>query len=158
MPTSFATWPKRAAVVESGLAALHADQRERLVALGYELLSLRSTAVRPAAASESHAPMRTTTTSEPCKRLVMKVASGDLLVGPQSALLRAVIAALGLNTSEVSQEDIAGLPTVAFGPQADTPAIPAPAPEQLRNARAKRALWPLLRRLRRQLQTTSHYE
>ncbi len=149
-------------MAERGLAALDAGQRERLAVLGFELLSLRSTASNragtTAVASAVGTPECVSKLSDPCRRLVLRVASGDLFAGPQAALLRAVICALGLSTSEVSQEVIAGLPTIAFGTPADAPAILAPAPEQLRDARAKRALWPVLRGLRRQLQGVSERE
>jgi hypothetical protein len=45
-----------------------------------------------------------------------------------------------------------GFPTLAFAPEIDE-GVNAPALELLRRASSKRALWPALRRLRRQLQS-----
>lgn len=138
-------------MAERGIAALDAGQRECLAALGFELLSLRSFDARPGAlttptADESApAPVRV--------RLVTRMAAGATSTGPQSALLRAVVFALGLDESEVSQASIAGVPTIAFGTDAGLGDIAAPALDQLRDAHAKRSLWPVLRRLRRQLQS-----
>lgn len=68
-------------------------------------------------------------------------------------LLRAIALAAGVSPAQLAHEAREGLPMIAFGLDASH-AIAAPAPAALRNARAKRALWPALRRLRRTLRTT----
>src|SRR5690606_10359975 len=74
------------------------------------------------------------------------VAAGDRLL---AALLRA----LGIAPEQVSARADAALPLLVFGDGGDPGAdgVRAPALPQLRDAAAKRALWPALRRLRRRL-------
>lgn len=153
MPISSAIWRKPGSVAESGLAALGVDQRERLAALGYELLSLRADTPRAASTDtmvvDSQAVGSRPAESPAC--LVLHVASGAPFSDSHAKLLRALIAAIGLREDEVTSTPIAGVPALAFGVPTSTDAIGMPPPEELRDARAKRALWPVLRRLRRQL-------
>ncbi len=153
MPTSSAIWRQPGSVAESGLAALGVDQRERLAALGYELLSLRADTPRGESTDTMGPSARSMVSiaavSQP--RLVLQVANGTPFSGAHSTLFRALVAALGLREHEVTSFAIASVPTLAFGVPAGVDAMALPTPEQLRDARAKRDLWPVLRRLRRQL-------
>ena len=105
-------------------------RREHLRALGFELLQLRTRRVSDVASNP---------------RLVLRGASK----GP---LLDAVIQALGLHQDDIGASALAGVPTLAFGAN-EANAIAAPEWGALRSATAKRALWPTLRRLRRDLGT-----
>lgn len=146
MPISSAIWRQPGSVAESALAALGVEQRERLAALGYELLSLRA---GPRLGASTDAMASTSAVSQP--RLVLVVANGTPFSGAHQTLLRALVAALGLREHEVTSSAITSVPTLAFGVPAGDDAMALPTPEQLRDARAKRDLWPVLRRLRRQL-------
>ena len=96
-------------------------------------------------------------------RLHLATPDAEDFAGPHAALLRALVRALGVTESDVRfaphpalQDDPAGaagdaLPILAFGVPSDTAALQAQALAQLRDAAAKRALWPVLRRLRRTL-------
>lgn len=153
MPISSAIWRQPDSVAESALAALGVDQRERLAALGYELLSLRTDTPRGASkdtlGSGLQAMPSTPTVSQ--ARLVLQVDNGTPFSGAHGTLLRALVAALGLREHEVTTSAIESIPTLAIGVPAGVDAIVLPTPERLRDARAKRDLWPVLRELRRQL-------
>ena len=86
-------------------------------------------------------------------RLVMLAPDAALLRGPQAALARALLAALGVHEAEVRGEPTPGVPSIVFGalPDGATDTLQAPALADLRAAGAKRALWPALRSLRRRL-------
>ena len=90
-------------------------------------------------------------------RLVMLAPDAALLRGPQAGLARALLAALGVHEAEVRGEPTPGVPAIVFGDAiADAgDALRAPALSALRDARAKRALWPALRVLRRRLRDTA---
>lgn len=80
-------------------------------------------------------------------RVCVLVADG---AGAQERLLRQIVQALGVALAEARFEAEAGVPTVAFGATSGD-ALAMPALHELRTARAKRAAWPALRRLRRRL-------
>ena len=90
-------------------------------------------------------------------RLVMLAPDAALLRGPQAALARALLAALGIHEAEVRGEPTPGVPAIVFGDAIVDAgdALRAPALSALRDARAKRALWPALRVLRRRLRDTA---
>ena len=90
-------------------------------------------------------------------RLVMLAPDAALLRGPQAGLARALLAALGVHEAEVRGEATPGVPSIVFGDASpDTgEALRAPALATLRDARAKRALWPALRALRRRLRDSA---
>ena len=117
-------------MVESALATLDPRRREHLRALGFELLQLRTSRAADVASNP---------------RLVLRGASK----GP---LFDAVIQALGLQQADIGTSALAGVPTLAFG-AGEANAIAAPEWNALRSAAAKRALWPTLRRLRREFGT-----
>jgi hypothetical protein len=82
--------------------------------------------------------------------LVVLSPDANWLRGPHAKLARGLLAALGVPESDVRGEPVPGAPMLAFG--LDTPdALRAPPLQALRDARAKRALWPALRALRRRL-------
>ncbi len=141
-------------MADSAVARMGYAQRERLAALGYELLVLRTATDAKAAAREvSAAPSRIAqprTTDNARARLVLIASEPNALRGPRAALLRSVLAALGVRESEVRGEACDGVPTLAFGVDVDG-AVRGPTLAELHGARAKRELWPALRRLRRQL-------
>ena len=82
--------------------------------------------------------------------LVVLAPDSNWLRGPHAKLARGVLAALGIDPSNVRGEPIPGAPALAFGIDAPD-ALRAPSLDALRDARAKRALWPALRGLRRRL-------
>jgi hypothetical protein len=82
--------------------------------------------------------------------LVVLSPDANWLRGPHAKLARSLLAALGVPESDVRGEPVPGAPMLTFG--LDTPdALRAPPLQALRDARAKRALWPALRALRRRL-------
>jgi hypothetical protein len=132
-------------VAESTLSRLDPLQRERLGALGIDLLALRpgvGTASRPAEAFATNTGIL---------RLRVLGADQAFANSPDAKLLQALVAALGLRPDEVSSAPGAGVPVLAFALDVDGDAIQLPALDRLRNADAKRAAWPALRRLRRAL-------
>lgn len=153
MPISSAIWRQPGSVAESALAALGVDQRERLAALGYELLSLRADNPLAANAGTKGLGPRSmaSTAVESQPRLVLHVGDATPFSGAHSTLLRALVAALSLREHEVTTSAIANVPTLALGVPAGVDAVALPTPDQLRDAHAKRDLWPVIRRLRRQL-------
>jgi hypothetical protein len=138
-------------VVDGATAAFDAGRRERLQALGIELLVLREVAAparRSAPVVEDRAKGEVSGA-----RLAVGFAGGRLPEPSQLALLRAIVAALGLRESETTRQTDGGLPTLTFGDEGIEGSAVAPALDTLRDPRAKRALWPMLRRLRRHLAT-----
>jgi DNA polymerase III psi subunit len=131
-------------MADSALLQLDPAQREHLRMLGYELYVLRASG--SSGAGQTHAAALDSA------RLVLL---GVDVVGTD-ALLAALLRALALDPSRVVAAARPGLPTLAFGtaPGLDADAVIAPAWAELRRPGAKRALWPLLRRLRRRLQQT----
>lgn len=88
--------------------------------------------------------------ARPRRMLVVLSPDANWLRGPNAKLARGVLAALGVKEADVRGEPHPGAPALCFG--RETPgAVHAPALEALRDARAKRALWPALRALRRRL-------
>ena len=127
---------------------MDATRRERLAALGIELLALRSEL--SAAADVDATPPESGEARAARAAARLSVRGIDWPSG--APLPRAVIAALGLRPEEVSAEPSTGRPVLAFGAGTDADAaVLAPALAELRDAARKRALWPALRRLRRQL-------
>jgi hypothetical protein len=131
---------------EPELPRLDAPRRERLAALGIELLALRSelaaqgAAVAAGVASASSAGAR--------------VSVSGIDWPTSERLPRAVIAALGLQPEQVTTEPAAGRAELAFGSSADaSTAVRIPGLDELRDPALKRSLWPTLRRLRRRLAT-----
>jgi DNA polymerase III psi subunit len=132
-------------MADSALLQLDPAQREHLRMLGYELYVLRAPGF--SRAGQTHAPA-----SPDAARLALlgvDVAGAD-------PLLAALLRALALDPSHVIAGARPGLPTLAFGtaPGLEADAVIAPAWADLRRPGAKRALWPMLRRLRRRLQQT----
>jgi hypothetical protein len=86
-------------------------------------------------------------------RRVMLAPDAGVLRGPQAALARALLAALGVHEAEVRGEATPGLPAILFGDAGidSGDALRAPSLAALRDGRAKRALWPALRALRKRL-------
>ena len=126
-----------------------------LSALGIEPLLLRAPSLRdvPGASSATRQASESGPSSpvEPAGmvRLQLRLAEADPLAGEHAALLRGVVRALGLDLASVCFDPREALPVLAFD-SVDAPAqVHAPALAALRGARAKRALWPALRRLRR---------
>lgn len=120
-------------------------QQSMLRELGCEMFSVREAPSAPAQA-----------TAPPLARgrrvLVVLSPEANWLRGPNAKLARGLLAALGVKEDEVRGEPHPGAPALCFG--RETPgAVHAPALAMLRDARAKRALWPALRALRRQLGT-----
>jgi len=132
---------------EPELPHLDATRRERLAALGIELLALRSELGAPSAGVAEAAPAGTQAVGDHARLRISGTA------WPASERLpRAVIAALGLRPEEASTEPCPGRPTLAFGSGSDLPEVVSLPPlAELRAAAAKHALWPALRRLRRRL-------
>jgi DNA polymerase III psi subunit len=136
---------------EASLARrLSPTQCEHLAALGIELLELRPLARAAPAPTQAQSEDVPTATSY---RLRVCVAQSSR----QAPLLQSVIRALGLRPEEIVHVDFPGLPTLAFAPDIDQ-GVNAPALEHLRRASSKRALWPALRRLRRQLLSANRAE
>lgn len=130
---------------EPEIPRLDAARRERLAALGIELLALRSelASAGPAAAASAQTSART-----PGARLQLT----GIAWPSAEPLPRAVIAALGLQPDEVSAEPHVGRPLLCFGAGTDAAnSVSVPALAELRDPARKRALWPALRRLRRRL-------
>lgn len=119
-----------------------AAQQSMLRELGCELFTVRA---KQPVAVESSPP-------KPRRVLVVLSPESNWLRGPYAKLARSLLAALGMKEDDIRGEPHAGMPTLCFG--RETPgAIHAPALAALRNAQAKRALWPVLRALRKQLRT-----
>jgi hypothetical protein len=125
-------------MADPALAALTAAQRERLALLGFDLLVLR--------AGDAD------TRGDPAAAGVARIALAGASPGEPEALVRGILAALGLRAGEVASAPGAGVPVLAFGDPAPAGSIRLPRLAELREAHAKRAAWPLLRRLRRRLQ------
>lgn len=125
-------------MADPGLAALSADQRERLVLLGFDLLVLRI--------GDTNAPAESAVEPVP-PRIALAGVSPD----GSSGFVRGILASLGLRAEQVATGPGAGVPVLAFGDPAPAGSIRLPALAELRDARVKRAAWPQLRRLRRQL-------
>jgi hypothetical protein len=125
---------------EAALPRLDAERRARLAALGLDLLALRAELgpALPAGAEASVAAPR------------LGVAG---IAWPSSdRLLCGIVAALGVPPADVASGPAPGGITLQIGagdPVAGAFALPELA--SLRDARAKRALWPALRALRRHL-------
>ena len=118
-----------------GLAALSRSQHELLEALGIVPLRLRmaEASLHPAAQGEGAAPGSL--------RLRLRLSLADDHAPDLShPLLGAVLRVLDLRAEQVTtRADL------------DLPGLHLTSPEALRGARAKRELWPTLRRLRRTL-------
>ena len=129
-------------------------RRDYLAALGIEPLVLRAVAKPNGAGDGSLSPALETLPSTPAAkrgtaRLQLRMLEADPFAGPHAALLRGVVRALGLAPGDVCFEPREALLVLAFddaGAPGDGPTLAA-----LRDARAKRALWPTLRRLRARL-------
>lgn len=116
-----------------GLAALSRSQHELLEALGIVPLRLRmaEASPHPAAPGDVAAP----------RGLRLRLSLGDGSAPDFSnPLLGAVLRVLELSEQQVTTDTGAALPGLHLS-----------SPEALRGARAKRELWPTLRRLRRTL-------
>lgn len=89
-------------------------------------------------------------------RLCFLLPDDDGLDGPNARLLRAIAHAAGVSPAELASVPTDGVPVMAFAtvPPSDL-AARAPSPSALRSAQQKRALWPILRRLRRALRSSS---
>ncbi len=135
------------------LAALDAERRERLQALGLEVLVLRTVATVPPGADIGGDERATI--GAPRARLIVRHADARAATGTHAALMRAILAALGLRETDTTPHAVDELPTLAFGNDGAEASVVAPALEMLRDARAKRALWPALRSLRRRLAAES---
>jgi hypothetical protein len=133
-------------------------RRERLQALGLDLLTLRESL-----AADSETPGVSDTASHSGRstsgakaRLVLMLESGrQALAGKHAGRLRSLIAALGLCEDDVAFEPGSAPCVLAFGqppPTTVTNLCQLPTLEQLADAQAKRAAWPRLRELRRRLQ------
>jgi hypothetical protein len=129
---------------EPALPRLDPERRERLAALGLELLSLRAELATPVAV-----PLAAGT------RAGGRLALAGVPWPATDALLRGIVAALGLRADEVAPPPLPGRPVLQFGEagdRSDAPdAVALPALAALREARAKRAAWPRLRALRARL-------
>lgn len=129
---------------EPELPRLDATRRERLAALGIELLALRSELVAEGAAA-SAGPAGAT-------RAGARVWVSGIAWPTGERLPRALIAALGLQPAQVTAEPGAGCAALVFGAaEGPSTAVRIPGLGELRDPACKRALWPTLRRLRRQL-------
>lgn len=132
---------------EPELPRLDATRRERLAALGIELLALRGELAAPSEAGAMRDPGSAQAAIVGARLCVSGIAwpAGERLP-------RAVIAALGLRPEQVSAEHVVGRPSLAFGAGTDAAdTLRAPTLAELRDPASKRALWPALRRLRRRL-------
>ena len=131
-------------------------QQSMLRELGCELFTVRETPSsfpRKRESSDLGSSATKVTGFPPAReRRVLVVLSPDAnwLRGPHARLARGVLAAVGIPESDVRGEPLPGAPALAFGIDAPD-AVRAPTLEALRDARAKRALWPALRALRRRL-------
>lgn len=136
--------------------AMPSLRRDYLAALGIEPLVLRAAGAREvsgvstgaARVSEADAAV-SGSGAVGIARLQLHIADADPFAGEHAMLLRGVVRALGLDLADICFDPRGTLPVLAFD-SGDTPAqVHAPALAALRGARAKRALWPALRRLRR---------
>lgn len=130
------------AMPDRGLPSLSPRRQQALAAMGFDLLALRrAPQAAPAAVSLPSAP---------------RVASRVRLAGVDDAaatpLLRSLLAALGVDAAQVSASPGFEGIVLAFGDPVAGASLQAPALTQLADARAKRALWPQVRALRRRLQ------
>ena len=126
---------------EPALPRLDPERRERLAALGLELLALRAELAQPASETATRSSFR----------LVLAGAEWPCA----APLLRGIVAALGLADDAVTSQPQPGRPTLRIGAAAadETPdGLALPPLAALRDARVKRELWPRLRRLRRRLE------
>lgn len=130
---------------EASPGLLDATRRARLAALGIELLTLR--APLQAAAAVVSARVDAAAASGP--RLVL-LGHGE---AGSERLLQSLLVALGVGHDAPGAAPLPGVPLLVFGTAdgADEAAICLPTLSELRRPDAKRAAWPLLRRLRRQL-------
>jgi hypothetical protein len=126
-------------MADPALAALSPDQRERLALLGFDLLVLRS--------GDTDAPAESA--ADPASP---RIALAGVTPDESSGIVRGILAALGLRAAQVATDPRADVPVLALGEPAPAGSIRLPSPAGLRDARAKRAAWPLLRSLRRRLQ------
>lgn len=133
-------------------------RRDYLSALGIEPLVLRAAAPdapqAPLAAPQAAVADRASSVATAANvrlRLQVRSTEPEPLAGAHADLLRGMLRALNVEPAEVSFELHEALPSLAFGADAGAAGVRAPALAALRDAHAKRALWPVLRRLRRQL-------
>jgi len=144
-----------------------AAQQAMLREMGYELFSQRIATVRgelveshdsrlgappalPPEAPRGIRQARPERVGQGGARLVL-LANGDaLLRGPHAALVRSLLRALRVQESDIRGEPHEGIPAIAFGHDAPG-ALRAPGLAELRTGRAKRALWPTLRALKKRL-------
>lgn len=131
-------------MAEAARSAFDPLRRERLAALGIELLMLRDRA--PASVVEapivsSDAPVRP-------RLVVAGIDVATMTGGSDAALFSSLIAALGLTRDQVSSEVQSGVPTLVFGSGGNAESIRVAPLAQLRQPHEKRAAWPVLRRLR----------
>ena len=133
--------------------AMPALRHDYLTALGIEPLVLRVRSGQvPADGIASHATGATTAVAgDTSPRLQLRMRESDPLAGTHAALLRGLLRALAVTPDEVCFETRDALPVLAFDDAGNPARVHAPALAALRDARAKRALWPALRRLRRDL-------
>lgn len=126
---------------DPALPRLDPERRERLAALGLELLALRADLATPVAAAAPGAD-----------RVTARLALAGAPWPSAEPLLRGIVAALGLRADEVASPPQAGRPLLQFGSAGDAPAtLVLPSLAQLRDAGTKRAAWPRLRALRARL-------
>ena len=123
-------------------------RQERLAALGIEVLTLRTRVDAPSASVPA------STGGVASARLVLNGARQAFDGGEGAALLAAILATLGLRREEISLDAIDGVPALAFGMDGAAGVTRIATLPQLREPHEKRAAWPALRRLRRELRNT----
>lgn len=130
------------AAPERGLQALSPRRQQTLAAMGFDLMAMR-TALQ---AGPAPVALPSATRIPPRVRLVGLPDAAD------APLLRALLAALGIDAAQVTTSSGSDDIVLAFGEPVAGAALQAPALAQLADARAKRALWVQVRALRRRLQ------
>jgi hypothetical protein len=136
-------------VAESGQVASDPLRRERLAALGIDVLTMRDRGVAADAVPDPIGSDGATSI-----RLVLAGARGAWDGGESAALLTALLASIGLRRDEVSIDARPGVPILSFGDAGDEGEVVRLAPlAKLRQPHEKRAAWPALRRLRRLLRS-----
>lgn len=126
-------------------------QRERLAALGFELLTLRERAPATGAARVDSGATAGLDASPAPRLVVAGLETGALEGGEGAALFGALLATLGLSRAQVTVELRPGLPLLAFGDGGGADAIRIAPLAHLRQPHEKRAAWPALRALRARL-------